>query len=107
MRARLRGESHGHSVEERFRCWWVERLNPQLQETCLQQRCRAIVADPEQHDDWVRLDPPGHEGENVTCRPIEPLRILRNHHDRCWFGDGGEEVQRCERDEERIGRSTC
>jgi hypothetical protein len=63
---------------------------------------RAAVAHGEHQGNGLRREAARDEREHLTRRPVEPLRIVDEAHERALLGGGGQQVQRRESHQEPI-----
>src|SRR6266508_1986837 len=80
----------------------VQSGEPKLLETGCRERMDVVVAGGQQQHHSLRLEPPGSEGERVSRRLVQPLRIVHQADQRPLLGDLREQAQRAHTDQEAV-----
>ena len=91
-------------LEERARRVVVQPGKDELGEAGLVEIARHAVADGEEQDHRLHLEPPREERQHLGRRPIEPVRILDDEQQRCLRLALGDHAERRQADQEDIGR---
>ena len=90
-------------VQKRIRRALVQAGNLQLGEVAVVEAARHSLADGEQQDCRIRLDPPRDELEHLGGRPVQPVGVVDHEEQRrlgCSFCD---QPQRRKADQEQVG----
>ena len=100
----LVGQAGPVHLEERARRVVVQPGKDEVGEAGLVEIARHAVADREEQDHRLHLEPPRDERQHLGRRPIEPVRILDDEQQRCLRLALGDHAEGRQADQEDIGR---
>ena len=100
----LVGQAGPVQLEERARRVVVQPGKDEVGEAGLVEITWHAVADREEQDHRLHLEPPRNERQHLGRRPIEPMRILDHEQQRCLRLALGDHAEGCQADQEDIGR---
>jgi hypothetical protein len=95
-------ESRRAKIEQLPTVHFIEALEAQLGESCIEQRSWKTFPDGQQHHDRIRFQSAGDERKDIARRPIEPVGILCDQNDRGVVSEVSKSIQGRESDEEQI-----
>jgi len=96
-------ENGSAAVKQRRCCRRGQRLEVQGWKPCIVERTYEAVPDRDEKQDRLELQPPRDERQHVAGGAVEPVSILRDNQHRGTRRALGQQVQRGERRQEKVG----
>ena len=98
------GQARRVPVEEHARRVVVQTDKVEVGEAGIVENTWHTIANREEQDHRLHLEPPRNERQHLGRRPIEPMRILDHEQQRCLRLPLGDHAEGCQADQEEIGR---